>query len=320
MKKLLSNKLFILCVLLTLISACSDSEKKDPKENPAEVQMAEHNKKIEQQKKEEIETKSHNKTPDVAPNNSANPSTNNQEDNPKDKVEGSSESTNSNDQTDNKSGSEINTNSDGLTENQKINFVKSSPNKNSLNTDFAVKDTDMVFGDPNSKVVVVEYFSFTCPHCSIFLEKSFPKLKEKYIDTNKVAYVFREFVGNKQDLHASTLARCKKDPQIYKNFMSVLLSRQESWAFNKNFEEILTNIALVGGVSAEEYSTCMADKNLQELLMENTKIPTKVPGFIGTPAFFINGKYFNPNQGLDELLNYIDAEIIKSAHENVEQI
>ena len=62
---------------------------------------------------------------------------------------------------------------------------------------FSIEEDDIVIGDPNSKVVVMEYFAMTCPHCYGFLKRTYPEIKSKYIDTKKVAYVFREFVGNK---------------------------------------------------------------------------------------------------------------------------
>ena len=187
--------------------------------------------------------------------------------------------------------------------------------KKSIKEDFKIKDTDIFFGPIDAKVVVIEYFAFTCPHCNAFIKKTYPKIKEKYIDTEKVAYVFREFIASKQDLYASILVRCKGDVLNYKNFMLALLSQQDSWAFNKNFQELLTNIALLGGVSADEYSVCIADDKLNKLVMDNTQIAVKVPGFVGTPSFFINGKHFTKPYTFEELSKEIDAEIDKQSKE-----
>ena len=72
---------------------------------------------------------------------------------------------------------------------------------------FKVDDNDMVLGNKKSNVIVVEYFSPTCPHCAYYHQTIFPELKKKYIDTNKIAYVVREFIATKQDLDAAILAR-----------------------------------------------------------------------------------------------------------------
>ena len=52
---------------------------------------------------------------------------------------------------------------------------------------------DMAMGAPEgAKVTVVEYASVTCPHCALWQKNTWPGFKAKYVDTNKVRYVFRE--------------------------------------------------------------------------------------------------------------------------------
>ena len=55
---------------------------------------------------------------------------------------------------------------------------------------------DVVMGSPDAPVTVIEYASMTCPHCAHFSTETFPKVKEKYIDTGKVRYIMREFPLN----------------------------------------------------------------------------------------------------------------------------
>ena len=175
--------------------------------------------------------------------------------------------------------------------------------------DFSVAPDDMVIGDPKSRVVLVEYFSPTCPHCVHYHQKIFPELKTKYIDNNKIAYVFREFIGNKQDLDATILARCTGNIDTYLKFFDVILSQQNNWAFSKNYREILTNIGSIGGVSPENFSKCLNDQDTIKTLMENTKLVASVPKFVGTPSFFINGQQFNERYTFEELSKALDKEL-----------
>lgn len=175
--------------------------------------------------------------------------------------------------------------------------------------DYNIQPDDMVMGDSQSSVVLVEYFSPTCPHCVHYHKSIFPELKKNYIDTNKIAYVFREFIGNKQDLDASILARCKGDLDSYLKFMDVILSTQEKWAFGKNYREVLTNIAGLGGVSAETFIDCLNNQDKMKTLLDNTKLITSEPKFVGTPSFFINGKQYTGIYTLEELSKVIDKEI-----------
>jgi protein-disulfide isomerase len=182
-------------------------------------------------------------------------------------------------------------------------------NKDYVRSLSVVSTDDIVIGDPKSKIVLVEYFAPTCPHCVHYHQKIFPEIKAKYIDTNKIAYVIREFIGNKQDLDATILARCSGHTDTYLKFLEVILNQQNNWAFSKNYREILTNIGSLGGISPENFSTCLNDQNKIKILMENTKLVTNLPTFIGTPSFFINGKQFNEKYTFEELSKAIDKEL-----------
>ena len=174
---------------------------------------------------------------------------------------------------------------------------------------FDVAPDDIILGHPQAKTVVVEYFSPTCPHCVIYHKKIFPEIKKAFIDTGKIAYVIREFIGNKQDLDATILARCEGSIAKYNDFISVILEQQDNWAFSKNYREILTNIGSLGGIGPERYAACLNDEEKTKILLDNTKLAAKEPSFVGTPAFFINGKQYNKPYTFEDLSNAIENSI-----------
>ena len=174
---------------------------------------------------------------------------------------------------------------------------------------YDIEPDDMVLGNKESKVVFVEYFAPTCPHCVTYHKRIFPKIQKKYIDTGKIAYVMREVIGNKQDMDATILARCSGDIDNYIKFTNVILNQQNSWVFSKNYREILTNIGSLGGISAEQYAACLNDEVKIATLIENTKLVMGEPNFIGTPSFFINGKHFTAPYTEEELEKAINAEL-----------
>ncbi len=188
-----------------------------------------------------------------------------------------------------------------------IEAAKAEVIKKVFGRGYAAEPDDIVLGSSDVKLVLVEYFSPTCPHCVHYHKKIFPEIKKKYIDSGKIQYVMREFIGNKQDLDATILARCSDDQDIYFKFMNVILERQDSWAYSKNYREILTNIGAMGGVSAEKYAMCLNDESKIKHLIENTKLVAKEPHFIGTPTFFLNGKQFVKAYTVDDLSSAIDS-------------
>lgn len=208
------------------------------------------------------------------------------------------------------------TSSIALAENNESNIVKKTEASEILRQNEILekvrmlKNDDIYFGNKESKVIVVEYFSPSCPQCSVFYRKVFTKLKEKYIDTNKILYIKREFVSNKQDWYATALMRCKNDNESYAKFLEIIMTNQDGWFMKKNFDEILTNIGILGGLTPQQYTKCIQDKDLLSIMKENSKDITRIPGVHGTPFFIIGTKnFFDGIRSFESFSKYIEEEL-----------
>ena len=81
----------------------------------------------------------------------------------------------------------------------------------------------------------------TCIHCANFHKDIYPKIKEKYIDTNIIKFVFRDFPLDKQALFASVLAKCAPKKKYF-DFVKLILTTQEKWISNdESFMDKLKN-------------------------------------------------------------------------------
>lgn len=197
-------------------------------------------------------------------------------------------------------------------QNDEISTPDSQEQKNTeikpVKVTFKVDDNDMVLGNKKSNVILVEYFSPTCPHCAYYHQTIFPELKKKYIDTNKIAYVVREFIATKQDLDAAILARCKGDINSFVQFHNIILQQQDKWAYSNKYRELLTDIGQLGGVPPEEYKQCLNSDKITETLIANTNFVAKAPKFIGTPSFFVNGVQTG-NYSIDSISTAVDKAL-----------
>lgn len=174
---------------------------------------------------------------------------------------------------------------------------------------FKVNKNDIVLGNANSEVVLIEYYSPTCTHCAYYNKAILPALKKKYTETNKIAYVIREFIGNKADLDAAILQRCANNLDSFLKFQTVILEQQDKWAGNNRYRELLINIGKSGGISAEDYETCRKDDKIVKILIANTNLANNAPHFIGTPTFFINGQQISGGYSLENLSNQLDKAL-----------
>lgn len=148
---------------------------------------------------------------------------------------------------------------------------------------------DIIMGDPKAPVTMIEYSSLSCPHCADFQQKNFPEIKSSYIDTGKVKFIHRDFPLDEAALRGAMLAHCAGKDRYY-TFLKVLFVKQESWAYQKNFLEVLTNIGKLGGLSGDAIDACMKDKSLETSIVESKLTAANSLDIKATPTFFINGK------------------------------
>lgn len=161
-------------------------------------------------------------------------------------------------------------------------------------------------GPDDAKVTIVEYASMTCPHCSRFHNDVYPKLKEKYVDTGKVRFIFREFPLDNLAAAASMLARCSGDGKTMP-MISVLFSKMDDWAFVRtNPVPPLFEIAKQAGFTKESFDKCLQDQALLEKLIKQKDVAAKEFKVTSTPTFFINGEKLQGTPTVENFAAVID--------------
>lgn len=71
----------------------------------------------------------------------------------------------------------------------------------------ASPDGYFVMGNPNAKVKLVEYGSYTCSHCRDFAAESSEEIRQ-IVDSGKMSFEFRNYVRDPIDISTALLARC----------------------------------------------------------------------------------------------------------------
>lgn len=144
-----------------------------------------------------------------------------------------------------------------------------------------------MIGDPDAKVTLVEYFSLTCPHCARFHAETYPKIKEKYIDTGKVKLEFRDFPLDQWALRAAAMARCVPSKH-YAAMIDVLMKQQESWARSNDVLESLLRIGQLAGLQRDHAKACMTDGKLLDGIIAMRLEGNKEHDVNSTPSFLLN--------------------------------
>lgn len=154
--------------------------------------------------------------------------------------------------------------------------------------------SEMSLGSPDATVTVIEYASVTCPHCATFHETIYPTIKENYIDTGKVQFVFREFPTAPVELSVvgSMLARCAADKggkDAYFLVLGSLFKTQRTWIYGENPRNELVKIASQAGMGESDFDECVRRQELLDLINENITSGREKYDVNSTPSFIING-------------------------------
>jgi protein-disulfide isomerase len=158
---------------------------------------------------------------------------------------------------------------------------------------------DIVLGSPDAPVTIVEYASMTCPHCAQFQAKTFPKLKERYIDTGKVRYIFREFPLDPLAAGAFMLARCA-DKDKYLSIIDLFFGTQREWVVPNPLQPLF-NIAKQAGYNEETFNACLKNQQILDGIQNVRDHAAKVLNVESTPTFFINGKRVVGDVSIEEM-------------------
>jgi len=160
-----------------------------------------------------------------------------------------------------------------------------------------VKPTDRVMGKADAPAVVIEYASMTCPHCARVAHDVIPKLVEKYVNTGKVRFVFREYPLDGAARMAAALARCVPEDKFF-SFIDLLFANQDKWLqdFDQDSqltrEDVIEGLAQMGrfaGLSRERVEACSSDAANLKVVDDNWKEAQTLYGVDSTPTFIIGG-------------------------------
>lgn len=174
----------------------------------------------------------------------------------------------------------------------------------------AAEITDMVMGSLDAPVSVVEYASFTCPHCASFHSNQFKQLKANYIDTGKVKFTFREVYFDKFGLWASMIARCG-EPERFFPMTDMLFASQSRWIQQPGPQQIVDALRKVGrggGLSEAQLDACLSDADMVQKLVAWYQQNAEADDVTATPSLVINGKKY-PNMSYSEMSKVIDEAL-----------
>ncbi len=172
---------------------------------------------------------------------------------------------------------------------------------------------EMTLGNPDASVTVIEYASFTCPHCATFHAGPYKQLKTEYIDPGLINFIYREVYFDRPGLWAGITARCGESAEgRYFGIVEMLYEQQRAWAGGSGgAQEIVERLRKIGktaGLTDADLDGCFTDGDRARALYALYQQNAKADGIRSTPSFLIDGK-LHSNMSYAELKALIDEAL-----------
>lgn len=149
---------------------------------------------------------------------------------------------------------------------------------------------DHAIGSKDAPVVIVEYASVVCGACANWHNSVYPEFKEKFIETGKVRFIFREYPTPPVRLADAgfAIANCVDESKFMSN-ISAQFKRQSALLSAPDIGKAYEDFAKASGLSASQYEGCVKDKEWRAEYDQKVK-DAKNAGVNSTPTFFVNGR------------------------------
>lgn len=167
-----------------------------------------------------------------------------------------------------------------------------------------------LYGNPAAPLKLVEYISYTCPHCARFQQQGGEPLRTSYVAPGKVSVEIRHLVRDPIDLTAAMLANCG-DPEKFLHNHDALLVGQDKWmqvlqnstdtqrkrwdtgTLTERMRSIAADFGFYAIMARNGYARpaadrCLGDAAMVKRLTDQTAQSERL-GIDSTPSFLLNG-------------------------------
>ena len=178
-------------------------------------------------------------------------------------------------------------------------------------------DDDPSLGSPDAPVTIVEFSDFQCPFCRRLYRDTLPQLKEKYVKTGEVKFVYRDFpltaIHDLAQKYAEA-GECADEQGKFWSMHDKIFDEQnkrgagtivditaadlKQWARELGLEGVVFDSCLDSGKYTQEVQKDLADGQRA--------------GVSGTPATFVNGRLIQGAVPYTQFEAIIEEELKKS--------
>jgi protein-disulfide isomerase len=155
---------------------------------------------------------------------------------------------------------------------------------------------DNSLGDPNAPITIEEFSDFQCPFCERFHEQTEPLLRQYYIDTGKVRFVYRSMGNwvsanlggaNTESQDSAAAAYCAGEQNKFWEMHALLFANVLGENVGSFSDKRIPLIARkVDGLDIDQFNSCYESGKYEDRIQQDLK-DAQAAGITGTPGFIV---------------------------------
>ncbi len=169
-------------------------------------------------------------------------------------------------------------------------------------------DDDNFMGMADAKVTITEFSDFQCPFCAKFFREAEPQIKQEYIETGKVKFVYKHFpiATHSNAQKSAEAAECAADMGGQDAFwkMHDKMFQNSNLLSASNLKRFAGEI----GLNMTDFNLCLDSGVMRSRVVKDQEEGKKL-GVTGTPSFFINGQKIDGAQPFSIFKSAIESKL-----------
>ncbi|MGD9159680.1 MAG: thioredoxin domain-containing protein [Desulfobacteraceae bacterium] len=162
---------------------------------------------------------------------------------------------------------------------KKLMMQTRSPDPEIKDIEFEIGDSP-VEGSSSARLIMIQFSDYTCSHCALYTNKTYPEILKNYVNTGKLRYVIIDYPlpNNFPAIMGAEAVHCASEQGKFREMHEEIMRDQKSLGD-------ITSIASFINLNMDEFSACMESKKYEAVINENIELGTKlkipsVPNFI----------------------------------------
>ena len=191
------------------------------------------------------------------------------------------------------------------------NLVQNSDNSSILNKENLLRGSIMS-GNPNAKITIVEFGDYQCTFCYKFHYETMKKINEKYIKTEKVNFIYKDFpLNGEQSILASEASYCAQKQNKFWEYHNTLYNNWGGENTGWITENVLLDFAIDVELNLNDFTQCLENSEFRQKVLDNEQFGIEI-GINATPSFLI----FND----DEVYRIIGAQPFERFEQTIQKL